>query len=351
MGNSLYPAHDLLADGLCYFELSSTIYKRKFLVLKIRLGIVKNLLFVVATFYSASLFADSLIVDIDAKYNNINNPKTIYLEAGEYEIRPVNYEGGAPWIAMNAWNGGVGSCYIISGVEICSIGWNFRVSLRTTDDPTRISTNWTHTHFPGGGVDVYYFPFYPDLKDELGVTNGCFCFPNPAEAFDYISDEVGTFTVYESGFVDLFDPDGQTGDNRGGARVEITSINSVMELSIDIKPGSDKNPLKLNGHGKIPVAIFGSDVLDVSSINQDSLMLSGLYNFLRGDESPSCSYEYVNDDQYEDLICHFEDNSIAWEPLEFGMAELTGVLHDGTSIVGQDSFTMVGTNKGKGKSK
>jgi hypothetical protein len=55
-----------------------------------------------------------------------------------------------------------------------------------------------------------------------------------------------------------------TDDDNGSATVELT----VTTLAnIDIKPGSDVNPLNLNGNGLVPVAILGTEFFDVTTID------------------------------------------------------------------------------------
>lgn len=112
------------------------------------------------------------------------------------------------------------------------------------------------------------------------------------------------------------------------------------EVAIDIKPGSDPNCFNINGHGVIPVAILGSSDLDVSDINVDSLSFGGLKVRVRGNKGPLSSIEYSNDDEFFDLVCHFEDDPQNWTPNN-DTAEVTGELLDGTPIRGTDSICIV----------
>ena len=115
---------------------------------------------------------------------------------------------------------------------------------------------------------------------------------------------------------------------------------TVVDVNIDIKPGSNPNCFNINGHGVVPVAILGSSEFDVNSINLESLSFGGLEVRVRGNRGPLCSFEYVNDDEFLDLVCHFEDNSDYWSPGD-GVAGLTGELQDGTSFKGTDSICVV----------
>mgnify|MGYP000182033431 CR=1 FL=1 len=50
----------------------------------------------------------------------------------------------------------------------------------------------------------------------------------------------------------------------------------IKEVSIDIKPGTCKNPVNVKSKGVLPVTIFGSESLDVSNINISNISLSGV---------------------------------------------------------------------------
>jgi hypothetical protein len=115
---------------------------------------------------------------------------------------------------------------------------------------------------------------------------------------------------------------------------------AVVEVYIDIKPGSDPNCFNINGHGVIPVAILGSELFDVNEINVDTLFFGGLQVRVRGNKGPLCSYELVNDDFFLDLVCHFEDNADNWKPGN-GVADITGELQCGTLFMGTDSICIV----------
>ena len=113
----------------------------------------------------------------------------------------------------------------------------------------------------------------------------------------------------------------------------------AMAIAIDIKPGSDDNCLNINGHGIIPVAVLGSAEADVTKIDQASLALAGLGLRVRGN-APYCAIDDVNADGWPDLICHFEDDATAWQPVD-GFAQLTGQLVDGTPVAGSDGICLV----------
>ena len=80
-------------------------------------------------------------------------------------------------------------------------------------------------------------------------------------------------------------------------------------------PDHTGNCFNVNGNGVIPVAVLGSDTLDVATIDRSSLKFAGLDVRVRGNDTLSCGNEDVNSDGITDLVCQFIDNPDAWLPL------------------------------------
>jgi len=87
---------------------------------------------------------------------------------------------------------------------------------------------------------------------------------------------------------------------------------------INVHPGSDPNPLNLTSGGTTPVAIFGSDLIDVSQIDLACLTLASTGVKTVGRASKTlCSIEDIGSfdtneldnfgatDGFDDLVCHF----------------------------------------------
>ena len=104
-----------------------------------------------------------------------------------------------------------------------------------------------------------------------------------------------------------------------------------------MKPGDESNCLNINGNGVIPVAILGSDTLNVGDVSLDSLVFAGLEVRVRGNDAKSCGIEDVNADAFNDLVCQFEDSPELWMPGS-GFATLTGKLVNGDEISGSDNI-------------
>ena len=106
---------------------------------------------------------------------------------------------------------------------------------------------------------------------------------------------------------------------------------------VDIMPGTDPNLIDLNSRGVIPVAIFGSDFVDVFDIDESSLA------FGPDGAAPAhkkVHFEDVNDDEITDLVSHYRTQETGIAPGDIA-ACLTGNLLDGTLIEGCDNITTV----------
>jgi hypothetical protein len=112
----------------------------------------------------------------------------------------------------------------------------------------------------------------------------------------------------------------------------------TLEIDLDIKPGSDSNPINFSIEGVIPVAILGSAAWDVADVDQTTLA------FGPGGAPPAHCHgphiEDVNGDGYPDLLSHFQTDQPG---IAFGVrtACLTGETLDGTPLRGCDGVRTV----------
>ena len=120
-----------------------------------------------------------------------------------------------------------------------------------------------------------------------------------------------------------------------------------MTVVVDIKPGSEGNPFNMKAQGVLPVAILGTAALDVQQIALSSLKLADVAPL----RNPRIAD--VQGDGIPDLVLHFDNPAVA--SVLAGSAdgetvglELTGVLLDGTPILGEDSIKVI-LKSAKGK--
>ena len=110
-----------------------------------------------------------------------------------------------------------------------------------------------------------------------------------------------------------------------------------LDVEIDVKPGNDVSCINLESKGVIAVVVFGSEELDVTDIDQESLLLADSQARTRGNSGKIGSLEDVNEDGFLDLIVHFPTEDLELSPAVEEVT-LTGMLSDGTPITGSDAI-------------
>jgi probable HAF family extracellular repeat protein len=137
---------------------------------------------------------------------------------------------------------------------------------------------------------------------------------------------------------------------------------SVIEAVVDIKPRSCPNPLNLKSSGVLPVAILGTEDVNVITIDPNSIGFSigdvnvGAIRYSYEDvaapvsDENECNCTEDGPDGYTDLTLKFETQAIV-EALgqvtdgEEWILLLTGVLHDDTPIEGADCIIIRSKSK------
>jgi hypothetical protein len=142
-------------------------------------------------------------------------------------------------------------------------------------------------------------------------------------------------------------------NNGGEVEVHVTTVVDCTP-DINVKPGSDPNSINTCSGGAVPVAVFGSAGLDVTTLNPDQLVLASSSVKTVGKSMRSlCSIEdigapdgaYFDDlgdpDGFDDLVCHFVtvDLDVSDASME---AELTMTGCDGGSGSGTNGECLSG---------
>jgi hypothetical protein len=114
-----------------------------------------------------------------------------------------------------------------------------------------------------------------------------------------------------------------------------TLVNDDEEtlVTIDIKPGSDTNPINPGSKGVIPVAVLRTGSFNPLDIVPDSLRFGKT-----GEEESfaKCAVEDVNEDGQLDLICHFRTAATGFACGD-SVGYLKGTANGGTPVSGSDA--------------
>ena len=114
--------------------------------------------------------------------------------------------------------------------------------------------------------------------------------------------------------------------NRALTDTEIAYNYSLGDVGIDIKPGSDPNSINLGSNGVVPVAILGSEDFEAVTVDPSTVTLSGATVKLKGHSGNYGSLEYVNDDDYLDLV------------VQVYTSEITGINGETVAILNADTY-------------
>ena len=113
----------------------------------------------------------------------------------------------------------------------------------------------------------------------------------------------------------------------------------ILDINIDIKPGSDPNSINVKSKGKVPVAILTTDTFYASVVDPMSIMFLG--------SSPdNWAMEDVDEDGDIDMILHFNTKDLDFDLVEVvsedeKYAELTAETLYDYPLTGKDSVRLI----------
>lgn len=188
-----------------------------------------------------------------------------------------------------------------------------------------------------------------------------------SESGGVVTCHVGTLLPNESATVTIVVVVEHTGDIVNSVEVSADQVDPIpgnntdeittsvvyvaTDMEIDIRPGSERNPMSLRGRGVLPVAILGGTNFDVHDIDVSTVR----FGVDGDDEKPAHRRRGhgkrghigdINGDGIDDMMLHFKTRGLGIDcSVERGDAvtlTLTGELEDGTSFGGEDTVTIVG---------
>jgi len=121
----------------------------------------------------------------------------------------------------------------------------------------------------------------------------------------------------------------------------------VQTVQIDIRPSDADNEINLRANGKLTVVIFSSTMFDATTINPESVILSGA-GIVRVGKGDKYLYdlEDINGDGLIDLICHVYLNQIVVTPdVLLQILELDAETFGGQKVRGEDKVSLVSEQK------
>ncbi|HUU98732.1 MAG TPA: hypothetical protein VM487_23620 [Phycisphaerae bacterium] len=130
----------------------------------------------------------------------------------------------------------------------------------------------------------------------------------------------------------------------GGVSVIMIGPDSpgVVNVEIDIKPGSYPNSINLGSHGLVPAAILSSDSFDATAVDPASVTLAGAGAAVRGNGNRYMAHEEdVDGDGLTDLVIQVETENFDPDEFQDGYAILAGETFDGVLFEGFDEIRIV----------
>jgi uncharacterized protein (TIGR02145 family) len=141
---------------------------------------------------------------------------------------------------------------------------------------------------------------------------------------------------------ELLMPTNTTNENQGLLK---NGTNTKAMVEIDIKPGSDTNPINVKSEGLVAVAILSTSIADGESIDFDATTIDPTtLEFGPNDASIAHKKGHIKDvdgDGDDDLVVHFRTMDIGIESGDFEL-EISGETLYGSPISGVNSIVPVG---------
>ena len=128
----------------------------------------------------------------------------------------------------------------------------------------------------------------------------------------------------------------------GDKVIKAVFVKTIVQVNIDIKPGTNPNHVNLGSHGVLPVAILSSDSFDATQVNPETVFLAGAGVAVRGKGNKYLAHEEdVNEDGLLDLVLQVVTENLVPGQFQDGSVCLIGATYGGQQIEGWDEIVIV----------
>jgi len=115
----------------------------------------------------------------------------------------------------------------------------------------------------------------------------------------------------------------------------------AWKIEIDIKPGSESNEIPIKTERVFPIAIFGSEQLDITLLNPRTIRITAAEKKLVGRaDTRTCRRQDVNGDSRDDLVCDVK--TVAFK-LDLGeiVVTLMAETYQHQQLKGEDTIRII----------
>ncbi|MGD2172814.1 MAG: hypothetical protein PVJ78_07105 [Gammaproteobacteria bacterium] len=113
-------------------------------------------------------------------------------------------------------------------------------------------------------------------------------------------------------------------------------------IEIDIKPGSESNEIPIKTERVFPIAIFGSEKLDITKLNPRTIRVTAAGKKLVGRaDTRTCQRKDLNGDSREDLVCNVKTVAFRLDPGELEVT-LVAETYEHQPLKGTGTIVIVG---------
>jgi hypothetical protein len=120
----------------------------------------------------------------------------------------------------------------------------------------------------------------------------------------------------------------------------VAVVQAQGTIDVDVKPGSDENPVNIKSQGSTPIAVLCTPVVNPLQV-AGAIITAGA-----GSVGEKCRLKDVDEDGCQDVLCHFPTPELG-VTCETTDLEVVVTLNDGTTLTGSDTVTPKPCKPGK----